>query len=302
MDYFYVKRKSVPKQKFTPEEDEQLKRLVEKFGENDWERVAAMLVNRNARQCHDRWKFYVNPALNKEPFTEQEDWLLINLVSKYGGMWVQISKHFKNRSDVQMKNRWKTLQKRIKSRVPAVTALPGCLCQLGHQQQTALNYIAHMPVVTKQETIPDEPFNITLESSIFGVDQNFLESSAAFFWCEYAAIYLSLLIILCLYWYIIVFTSFILRFYFEFYVKNKNQLSSLEYYFLKNSNVFLITPLYYLSLIYHLFIYQFIRFWNIILVNFFYFPQKKNFFFVFQTMICFEGGKLLIYKHFLSIK
>ena len=181
MDYFYVKRKSVPKQKFTPEEDEQLKRLVEKFGENDWERVAAMLVNRNARQCHDRWKFYVNPALNKEPFTEQEDWLLINLVSKYGGMWVQISKHFKNRSDVQMKNRWKTLQKRIKSRVPAVTALPGCLCQLGHQQQTALNYIAHMPVVTKQETIPDEPFNITLESSIFGVDQNFLESSAAFF-------------------------------------------------------------------------------------------------------------------------
>ena len=177
MDFFFVKRKSVPKQKFTPEEDEQLKKLVEKYGENDWERVAAMLVNRNARQCHDRWKFYVNPTLNKEPFTEEEDWLLINLVSKYGGMWVQISKHFKNRSDVQMKNRWKTLQKRIKTNVPAVTPLPGYFCQLGHQQQTALNYIAHMPVVTKQETIQDEPFNIPIETSIFGIDQSFLESS-----------------------------------------------------------------------------------------------------------------------------
>ena len=172
-----IKRRSAPKQKFSPEEDELLRRLVAEYGEFEWEKIASKFNNRNARQCHDRWKFYLNPKLNKAPFTQEEDWRLINLVSKYGGMWVQISKHFKNRSDVQMKNRWKTLQKRIKTNVPAVTPLPGYFCQLGHQQQTALNYIAHMPVVTKQETIQDEPFNIPIETSIFGIDQSFLESS-----------------------------------------------------------------------------------------------------------------------------
>ena len=118
MDYSFLKRKSATKKKFTPEEDEQLKRLVQEHGEYDWEKIAILLGNRNARQCHDRWKFYVNPAINKEPFTQEEDWLLINLVYRYGGMWVQISKNFKNRSDVQMKNRWKTLQKQMNLSMP----------------------------------------------------------------------------------------------------------------------------------------------------------------------------------------
>ena len=91
-----IKRRSAPKQKFSPEEDELLKKLVAEYGEFEWETIASKFNNRNARQCHDRWKFYVNPKINKAPFTEEEDCLLINLVSKYGGMWVQISKHFKN--------------------------------------------------------------------------------------------------------------------------------------------------------------------------------------------------------------
>ena len=118
MDFTFNKRKCVTKKKFTPEEDEQLKMLVQQHGEYNWEKIAILLGNRNARQCHDRWKFYVNPTINKEPFTQEEDWLLINLVYRYGGMWVQISKNFKNRSDVQMKNRWKILQKQMNLSMP----------------------------------------------------------------------------------------------------------------------------------------------------------------------------------------
>ena len=111
-------KKSSARKKFTPEEDQRLLLIVEQCGPFNWEQISTFLGTRNARQCHDRWKFYINPKLNKTPFTHEEDFLLIHLVMKYGGMWVQISKHFHNRSDVQIKNRWKSLQKQMNLQMP----------------------------------------------------------------------------------------------------------------------------------------------------------------------------------------
>ena len=181
MDFYFVKRKSVPKKKFTPEEDEQLKQLVERFGDNDWERVAAMLVNRNARQCHDRWKFYINPKINKEPFTKEEDWLLINLVSRYGGMWVQISKHFKNRSDVQMKNRWKALQKQLQVKAPTLNPYSNFYQNpLSFQQPSQNTYVSNVPMVTQQSAIPDDSINLPLDTNLFGIDHKIFEAGGLF--------------------------------------------------------------------------------------------------------------------------
>ncbi|EAX95431.1 Myb-like DNA-binding domain containing protein [Trichomonas vaginalis G3] len=103
------------KNKFTINEDAKLQMLVKKYGESDWSTISQILRSKNARQCHDRWFYYLSPKLNRGPFTEDEDQKLIKLEKKYGQHWVRISKHFSGRTDTQIKNRWNVLKRRLES-------------------------------------------------------------------------------------------------------------------------------------------------------------------------------------------
>ena len=99
--------------KFSKEEDNRLKELVREYGENSWDDIALQMKDRNIRQCHDRWFFYLSPKINNAPWTEEEDKKLIKYAEQLNGKWVQIAKHFKGRNDTQIKNRWNSLKKRI---------------------------------------------------------------------------------------------------------------------------------------------------------------------------------------------
>lgn len=166
--YFHHRmQKNKPRKKFTAEEDARLIKLVEEYGEFNWERISAIHGTRNARQCHDRWKFYINPRINKAPFTPEEDWRLINLVMKYGGMWVQISKHFKNRSDVQMKNRWKILQKQMNLVMPNFEFLQNT-SKVSSPYSPCFSE-CEQPFVTQNDfaiTVPKDPTNATSNATI----------------------------------------------------------------------------------------------------------------------------------------
>jgi hypothetical protein len=78
---------SHPKHKFTPEEDERLAQLVMKYKESNWKAIAKELGSRNCRQCRERWKNYLSPNLNKEPWTALEDELLKRKYEEYGSQW-----------------------------------------------------------------------------------------------------------------------------------------------------------------------------------------------------------------------
>ena len=105
-----------PKNKFTMTEDKLLTDLVKQFGTNNtWEYIASLIPNRNARQCHDRWLYYLSPDVNKGPWTEEEDDLLRHLIATIGPHWVKVSKQLKGRTDTQVKNRWNVLQRRLKA-------------------------------------------------------------------------------------------------------------------------------------------------------------------------------------------
>ena len=97
--------------KFTPEEDEKLKKLVNSFGDSAWDEISSMMPGRNPRQCHDRYTYYLSPFINNSPFTEEEDKRIIRLQPIYNGRWVSMAKKFKGRTEVQLKNRWNTLRK-----------------------------------------------------------------------------------------------------------------------------------------------------------------------------------------------
>lgn len=98
-----------PKSQFTPAEDAELKRLVGLYGDDNWETVSQYMYNRNIRQCKERYIKYLSDDINRKPFTQKEDELLIEKYNKYGPRWVVISKYFDRRTDAAVKNRWNVL-------------------------------------------------------------------------------------------------------------------------------------------------------------------------------------------------
>ncbi|KFO87004.1 Myb-related protein A, partial [Buceros rhinoceros silvestris] len=93
--------------KWTRDEDEMLKKLVEEHGTDDWAFVASHLQNRSDFQCQHRWQKVLNPELIKGPWTKEEDQRVIELVQKYGPKrWSLIAKHLKGRIGKQCRERW----------------------------------------------------------------------------------------------------------------------------------------------------------------------------------------------------
>ncbi|XP_041112665.1 v-myb avian myeloblastosis viral oncogene homolog-like 2b isoform X3 [Polyodon spathula] len=95
------------KVKWTQEEDESLRGLVQNFGQGDWKRIASFLTNRTEQQCQHRWLKVLNPDLIKGPWTKEEDEQVIELVNCYGTkQWATIAKHLKGRLGKQCRERW----------------------------------------------------------------------------------------------------------------------------------------------------------------------------------------------------
>ncbi|KAB0401546.1 hypothetical protein E2I00_014520 [Balaenoptera physalus] len=66
-------KRHLGKTRWTREEDEKLKKLVEQNGTDDWKVIANYLPNRTDVQCQHRWQKVLNPELIKGPWTKEED-------------------------------------------------------------------------------------------------------------------------------------------------------------------------------------------------------------------------------------
>ena len=97
---------------FTPKEDEILQKLVERSGTNiDWSAIASKIPGRTARQCRERFERFVNPEINRNPWTPEEDELLRQKQNELGNKWALISKFLPGRTDMNIKNRYNQLQR-----------------------------------------------------------------------------------------------------------------------------------------------------------------------------------------------
>ncbi|XP_059508734.1 v-myb avian myeloblastosis viral oncogene homolog-like 2b isoform X2 [Stegostoma tigrinum] len=95
------------KVKWSAEEDEKLKKLVNQYGKNDWRLIASNFSNRTDLQCQHRWLKVLNPELVKGPWTKEEDQKVIELVQKHGPKrWSLIARHLKGRLGKQCRERW----------------------------------------------------------------------------------------------------------------------------------------------------------------------------------------------------
>ncbi|KAL0978668.1 hypothetical protein UPYG_G00173700 [Umbra pygmaea] len=95
------------KVKWTQEEDDHLKSLVQNLATTDWKYIASLIPNRSEHQCQHRWLKVLDPGLVKGPWTKEEDEKVIELVNKYGNkQWAMVAKHLKGRLGKQCRERW----------------------------------------------------------------------------------------------------------------------------------------------------------------------------------------------------
>ncbi|XP_075906490.1 myb-related protein A isoform X2 [Nelusetta ayraudi] len=100
-------KKTLCKVKWSRDEDEKLKKLVEQHGTDSWKLIASLFPGRTDGQCQHRWQKVLNPELVKGPWTKEEDQKVIDLVHKYGPKrWSVIAKHLQGRIGKQCRERW----------------------------------------------------------------------------------------------------------------------------------------------------------------------------------------------------
>jgi hypothetical protein len=97
-------RKPHPRRVLSPEDDIRLRALVEEFGEEDWDRIAAEMPEWTTRQLRDRWKNHLSPYINNDAWTPEEDALLVEK-AELGLKWMKISYFLRGRTSIKCRTR-----------------------------------------------------------------------------------------------------------------------------------------------------------------------------------------------------
>ncbi|CAD8156058.1 unnamed protein product [Paramecium pentaurelia] len=90
---------------WSAEEDQQLLELV-KIHKRNWGMIASIMHWRTGKQIRERFINKLNPEIRAEPWSKEEDLIVMEAYQKYGSRWTEISKLLKGRPENMIKNRF----------------------------------------------------------------------------------------------------------------------------------------------------------------------------------------------------
>ena len=102
--------KIVKRRVWDKKEDETIIELVNKYGTTNWAIIANEMAaiyksnQRNGKQCRERWYNNLDPIVNKDNWTEEEESILFKKHLEYGNKWIYIAQYLPGRSENSIKN------------------------------------------------------------------------------------------------------------------------------------------------------------------------------------------------------
>jgi hypothetical protein len=105
---------------WTEQEDRKLTELILFKGSKKWTEIAKIinlevhngLEVRLGKNCRQRWFNFLDPSLKSAEWTPEEEDLILQQHYKLGNKWSTITRMLPGRTENQVKNRWRSLQRK----------------------------------------------------------------------------------------------------------------------------------------------------------------------------------------------
>lgn len=105
------------------EDDKYLKTLVSIHGNHDWSTISTSMnftfpsKHRTTQECKERWYTQLDPAISKQPWTDQEELEMLIAHQKHQNKWSDVSQALHGRSNNTVKNRFYSVFRKVKNKI-----------------------------------------------------------------------------------------------------------------------------------------------------------------------------------------